>query len=475
MAGVDPETARTRLFELLLALFEALAEQRPLVLVVEDVHWADRATADLLSFLVRNIRDAAVLLVVTFRSDELGRDQLLRPLLAGLGRMDGVTRLDLGRLSRGQVAAQLAGILGRPPGPALAGAVYQRGGGIPLFTEALVNSDGTISPGLPWSLRDLLLAAVKGLPEQAQQVLRVAAVGGDRVRHALLTAASGLDDAALTAAMRPAVAGHVIVSDADGYAFRHQLIREAVLEDLLPGERAQAHRSFAGALERAPSPGPGDGAAVQLALHWRGANEDEHALTAAWRAAASAGTVFAYAQRLRMLEQVLELWDRAADAAGHTGSDHVGVLELAADAARWAGEPERGLALVEEALAELGEAGDAERLASLLVRRAGLRQDLLLPGQLDDLRAALRLASAPTQVRAHILARLCWALMREDRNEEAGRSGEELRALAERLGDEERLAEAQMVMAVLGAKNGDDTVAALLAARDAAARAGRAA
>jgi DNA-binding CsgD family transcriptional regulator/tetratricopeptide (TPR) repeat protein len=173
-----------------------------------------------------------------------------------------------------------------------------------------------------------------------------------------------------------------------------------------------------------------------------------------------------------MLEQVLELWDRAADAAGHTGSDHVGVLELAADAARWAGEPERGLALVEEALAELGEAGDAERLASLLVRRAGLRQDLLLPGQLDDLRAALRLASAPTQVRAHILARLCWALMREDGNEESGRSGEELRALAERLGDEERLAEAQMVMAVLGAKNGEDTVAALLAARDAAARAG---
>jgi len=252
-AGVDPETARARLFELLLSLIEALAEQQPVVLVVEDLHWADRGTGDLLSFLVRNLRDVPVLLVVTFRSGELYRNDLLRPLLAGLSRMDGVSRLDLGRLSRDQVAAQLAGILGRPPGPALADAVYQRGGGIPLFTEALVNSDGTVSSGLPWSLRDLLLAAVKDLPEETQQVLRIAAVGGERVRHTLLTAVTGRDDATLTAAVRPAVTGNVIVGDADGYAFRHQLIREAVLEDLLPGERAQAHAGFAKALEAAPS------------------------------------------------------------------------------------------------------------------------------------------------------------------------------------------------------------------------------
>ena len=471
-AGVDPETARARLFELLLSLIEALAEQQPVVLVVEDLHWADRGTGDLLSFLVRNLRDVPVLLVVTFRSGELYRNDLLRPLLAGLSRMDGVSRLDLGRLSRDQVAAQLAGILGRPPGPALADAVYQRGSGIPLFTEALVNSDGTVSPGLPWSLRDLLLAAVKDLPEETQQVLRIAAVGGDRVRHTLLTAVTGLDDATLTAAVRPAVTGNVIVGDADGYAFRHQLIREAVLEDLLPGERAQAHAGFAKALEAAPALSDDGAAGVQLALHWRGANEDERALTAAWRAAADAGTAFAYAQRLQMLEQVLELWERVPDAAGQTGTDHVGVLELAAGAARWAGEPERGLALVEAALTELGAGGDAERIALLLLWRAGLRQDLLLPGQLDDLQEALRLASDPTPVRGLILARLCWALMREDRNEESGRFAGELDALARRLGDEERLAEAQMALAVLGAKRGEDTVAALLSARDVVARTG---
>lgn len=154
------------------------------------------------------------------------------------------------------------------------------------------------------------------------------------------------------------------------------------------------------------------------------------------------------------------------------GLDHVGVLELAADAARWAGEPERGLALAEAAIAELGAADDAERMASMLRHRAGLRQDLLLPGQLDDLHAALRLASAPSLVRAQILARLCWALKREDRYAESEGMALDLRGLAEQLGDEEHRIEADMALASLGALRGEDTMAALRGAQEAAERAG---
>ncbi|HEY2268011.1 MAG TPA: AAA family ATPase [Streptosporangiaceae bacterium] len=475
-AGADPGTSRARLFEVLLTLLETLAEQQPVVLVVEDVHWADRPTCDLLSFLVRNIRQARVLLVVTFRSDELNRSDLLRPLLAGLARADGVARLELARLSRAQAAAQLAGILGRAPGAALISEVYQRGGGVPLLTEALVNADGTVSAGLPTSLRDLLLAAVAVLPERTQQVLRIAAAGGARLSHSLLTAVTGLDNTSLTAALRPAVDARVLVSDADGYAFRHQLIREAVLEELLPGERAQAHRSFAVALEArleaGARAGPESTLVVLAALHWRGAADDERALAAAWRAAVAAGTALAYAQRLRMLEQVLDLWDRVPGPARPAGLDHVGVLELAADAARWAGEPERGLTLAETAIAELGTAGDTERMALLLRRRAGLRQELLRPGQLDDLQAALRLAAAPNLVRAQVLARLCWALKREDRLAESERMALDLGALAAQLGDEEHRIEASMVLASLGALRGEDTMAALLGAQQAARRAG---
>ena len=473
-SGGDPATARARLFELLLALLEGLAERQPVLLVIEDVHWADPATCDLLSFLVRNLRQAAVLLVVTFRSDDLHRTHPLRPLLAGLERMDGVTRLELGRLSRGQVGAQLEGILGRPAPPSVLDAVWGRGAGNPLFTEALVNRDGTVSAALPWTLRELLAGAVKDLPEAAQQLLRTAAVGGSRAGHGLLAAVTGWDDAALTAAVRPAVAANVLVSDGDGYAFRHQLIREAVLEDLLPGERAQAHRRFALALASSA----GAEAAVAVARHWRGAGEASLALEAAWRAAGETGAAFAYAQRLQMLEQVLELWDQVPDADGRTGTDHVGVLMLAADAARWAGQAQRGLALVEAGLAALDgsgdRSGDGERVASALLRRAGLRRELLLPGQLDELREALRLAAAPSRVRAQVMAQVCWALRREDRHQEAARLAGELRALADELGDEECQAEAEMLLAAVGALRGEDTFAALYRARDQAARIGSA-
>jgi hypothetical protein len=295
-----------------------------------------------------------VLVVVTFRSDSLHRDDPLRRLLAGLERVGGVTRLELARLSRDQVAAQIEGVLGRPPAPSIVNAVYERVGGNPLFTEALLNPDGTVRPDLPWTLRDLLLATVKDLPGQTQQLLRTAAVGGHRVGHALLAAVAGSDDDALTAGLRPAVAANVLVSDTDGYAFRHELIREAVLGDLLPGERAQAHRRFAEALESAPSLSPDGAAAVQMAQHWLGARDVERALTAAWRAAAGAGASFTYAEQLLMGEQVLALWDQVPDPARQTGTDHLSVLMVAADAARWAGEPERGLALVEAALAEAG-------------------------------------------------------------------------------------------------------------------------
>ena len=470
-SGGDPAMTRARLFEALLSLCEALGEERPLVLVIEDAHWADRSTCDLLTFLVRNVRQAPVLLIVTFRSEDNERAPL-RSLIAGLGRMEGVQRIELEPLSRGDVAAQLAGILRGPPRPALINAVYQRGGGNPLFTEALVNRDGSLAAGLPWSLRDLILARVKELPAETQQALRMTAVGGNHVTHALLAAAANLDDATLTSALRPAVAAHILISGVDGYGFRHQLFREAVLADLLPGDRAVAHRGFATALAATPPDQRDAIAGVQLALHWRGANENKCALSAAWQAAADAGAAFGYAQRLQMLDQVRELWPSVPDAASSTGTDYVGILELAADTARWAGEPERGLALVADALAKLDETDDPERRAVALFRRADLRRELLEPGQLVDLREALRLASEPTPVRARILAYYCWALRREDRNAEAERYITELSALASQLGDEERQVEASMLLAAVAAHKGEDTVAALLRARDAAAKLG---
>jgi ATP/maltotriose-dependent transcriptional regulator MalT len=452
----DQETARGRLFGSLLLLLEQLARERPLVLIIEDVHWADRSTADVLAFLVRALRQGPVLFVVTFRSEELGSIPALRRLVADLGRVDGAVRVELPRLSREHVAALLEGMLGRPPEPAVTRAVYQRGGGNPLFTEALLEPGGTVSLGLPSSLRELLSSRVKELPGPAQQVLRAAAVGGTRAGHGLLAAVTGQGDAGLDVALRPAIDAGVLVADADGgYAFRHELFREALLEDLLPGERARAHRAFAEALQSDPSLGPGHLPPLRLAVHWRGAGEHERALHAAWAAAAAAGSAFAYEEQLQMLELVMQLWDQVPGAAAQVGTDRSGVVVAAAVAARLAGEPSRGLVLIEAAIAGLDQARDAERAASLLRLRAALRAALLLPGQLDDLQAALRLATRPTRVRAEVLAQLINHLWVHDRNEEARPLAEELQTLAARLGDEEYRIEAQIRLAELGGQGGD--------------------
>jgi ATP/maltotriose-dependent transcriptional regulator MalT len=470
-SGGDPEMARGRLFGLVLVLLEQLAAKQPVVLVIEDLHWADRSTGELLAFLVRNLRQAAVLLVATFRSDELGQAGPVRRLLAELGRLDRVTRLELERLSRGQVAAQLEAILGRPPDLAVASAVYERGGGNPLFTEVLLNPDGMLTPGLPGPARDLLLSAVAELPADCQRVLRAAAVGSTRVGHGLLAAVTGRDGEVLDAALRPAVTAAVLVTGEADYAFRHELFREAVLWDLLPGERAGIHRAFAEALQADPSLSLDYLPSVAEALHWRGAGEHQRALPAAWAAAGAACSVFAYAEQLQMLELVLDLWEGTPDAAAHVATDRVGVIEIAAEAARLAGGPERGLPLVETALSGLDEACGPELAASLLQLRAALRQQLLLLGQVDDLETALRLAQRPTRVRARILGQLVRALMMRDLYEQARPLATELQELALRLEDQGYQIEAQICLAQLD-RHDRDIMADLQAAAGAARRIG---
>jgi hypothetical protein len=178
--------------------------------------------------------------------------------------------------------------------------------------------------------------------------------------HDLLAAGTGLGNDALLSALRSALAAGVLVTDPEGdYAFRHDLFREALLADLLPAERARAHRAFAEALEADSDLRSGQWSSLQLAVHWQGAGEDERALRAAWTAAAAAGQALAYAEQLQVLELVLQLWERAPDAVAGTAMDRADVEEMAAAAARLAGEPERGLALVDAAIGGVDRARDA--------------------------------------------------------------------------------------------------------------------
>src|SRR5215212_9317315 len=194
-------SGQAQLFEALLALLERLAHRSPTVLVIEDLHWADRSTLDLLAFLVRNLQ-AGLLLVLTYRTDELHRRHPLRPFLAELDRSGRADRLEVGPFDRVEVADLLAGILGRRPDDDLVEQVYRRSEGNAFFAEELLaatrQGDGD-GPSLPPSLENVLLSRVQGLPEDAQATLRIVAAAGGRVEHELLAEVSALAEADLVA------------------------------------------------------------------------------------------------------------------------------------------------------------------------------------------------------------------------------------------------------------------------------------
>jgi DNA-binding CsgD family transcriptional regulator/tetratricopeptide (TPR) repeat protein len=396
----QPTSDRTRLFEAFLTLFERLASERPLILVIEDAHWADRSSRDLLTFLIRYQRSLSnVLIIVTFRSDELHRTHPMRPLLAELARIDWVERVDLDRLTREQADELAAAILGQPADPRRTEVVYARAEGNPLFTEELLACQNAV---IPDSLRDLLLAMAARLPEDSQELLRVASAAPGEFGHPLLAQVTGLTEDALISAIRPAVAANILLTRPGGYVFRHALIREAVHEDLLPGEHSRLHARFAEAIDANASLSVNGRADIEKAHHWNAAHDTTRALVSAWQAAAQAGRAVALAERLALLTRVLELWDQVPDAAELIDADHVRVLDEAAETATAAGEDQRAISLVNAALSELDQQADPVRAAMLVHRRQHAQFQL---GILTDVDEALRMlpSDAPSAARTKIL------------------------------------------------------------------------
>ncbi|MFI9817056.1 ATP-binding protein [Saccharothrix variisporea] len=424
------DEARPRLFEGVLALLSRLSEDRPVVLVVEDAHWADRSSRDLLDFLVRNQRAVPrSLIVVTHRTDETSRP--LRAVLAELGRVPWVRAVEVGRLTARDVRAQLREILGAEPDPEFARTVFRRSAGNPLFVEALL--DGSAGR----SLAELLLGRVDRLGPDAVAIVRAAAVGGARVSHAVLS------EVVDTSAIRSTVDGGVLVADGDGYAFRHALIRDAVCADLLPGEKADLHARYARAL-------PAD-AAAELTHHRHAAGDLTGAAEAAWRAADTARRALAYAEQLAMLERVLTLWDHA----GHLDVDRNTVLENAGEAAWRAGEDTRGLELTTELLAALDVDAERIRYAAVLEQRARMLARLGRPEALEDHRRAVDIVPDGHAIRGYLLNSLAGRLMEVPAPDEARTVAEQALAASHHAGDDPSEAAALITLAVLDAREGD--------------------
>ena len=372
--GTDPSgMARQQMFGAVLGALAEFAAASPVLLVLEDLHWADATTRHLVTFLARMLRRERVAIVGTYRTDDLHRRHPLGEVVAELGRLPSVALVELGPLPAAALAEHLSSL---PNGPsrlstALLSALVDRAEGNAYYAEELLAASSGSSGVLPSGLAALLLARVARVSDAAQQVLRAAAVAGRRANDQLVLAASGLDDAGYEEAVREAVARQLLVPDGpDGYRFRHALLREAVYGDLLPGERTRLHGRFTALLADVP------GAAAELAYHSLTGHDVTGALAASVRAGEEAERIGAPAEAHRHYDQALELWDRVADAARLAGTNRGELGLKSALAAAASGDVPRAIQLLRHVRAA-ALAGDAtaefrartgERLAYYLLQ-----------------------------------------------------------------------------------------------------------
>jgi ATP/maltotriose-dependent transcriptional regulator MalT len=365
-APSEPDrNGQARLFELILGVLERLARARPLVVEIEDVHWADRSTRELLGFLVRALRDDPVLLVLALRTDEQGAAVGNLGLIAEMEREEHVHRLDLPRFGRDEVEAQLAELVEGVPDASAVDRLLARSDGNPFYVEELVLARGDFDGDLPPVLRDVLAARIASLSEPARGVLRAAAAAGRRIDDELLAEVLDLPVRTLADALREAVASGILVRgefrDGPGVGFRHALLQEVVSGELFAGERAFLHAAFAAALEALAAGGvaPGDPATApaEIARHWDAARRPDRALAPTVRAAGAAERVYAFGEAHRLWTRAEVLATAAPEALAALSLTRVDLLEHAADCAVLAGAYREAVRLGEAAI----RAVDAER------------------------------------------------------------------------------------------------------------------
>lgn len=412
--------AQARLFERVLGLLTALSARQPTVLVVEDVHWIDRATRDLLMFLERNLTSERLAIVLTLRDADLPRGHPILAWLADIERSPSTVVVELGRLDRAAVDRQLRMIAGAELVPGLAERIWRRSNGIPLFVEELF-SVRTDDPEAPRAAVEVLLTRVARLDPAARAVVDAAAIAARPIDERLLAEVLEVPEAEIDGPLRAAISNGVLEPEpaTERYRFRHELLREVVERELLPGARRRLHERFARRLEVRSDLADTSpvGAASELAVHFAAAGLATEAYARSIDAAGAAEAVHAYADAERNLERALDLETRFP-ALAPDGQDRIGIRSRAADDADLAGDPARALELTREALA-LVDPSTEPVTAGLLHSRIGYLQWSLGdgPSALASHEAAVRLVppDPPTPERARVLGALGGALMGEGR------------------------------------------------------------
>ncbi|WP_329460659.1 helix-turn-helix transcriptional regulator [Streptomyces sp. NBC_01497] len=478
--NLEPAGGAARLFALAVQLLERLAVERTVVIILEDLHWADASTRAMLTHIFRTLRGSRVLVIATYRADDLHPRHPLRPFLAQFDRLRTVIRISLPRFTRGEVARQITGILSAEPKPTAVDRIFERSDGNAFFVEELVRALSSGSQAyLSESLRGLLLARLQSLPEEAQQIARVVAEGGSDVEYPLLRTVTKVSEDDLIEALRNAVDAQILLPtpDGEGYRFRHSLVREAVSDELLPGERSRLNRRFAEALEADPSLArPGERTA-RLAAYWYAAHNHEKALVMSLRAAVEARCRYAYAEQSRLLERAMELWDvvpptvlttlrppdrtetfRSGDGDGSAPAvlDHLDLLAEAAIAARLGGNRERALVIAKQGTSNADAQGDELRTAWFWIQRSYLVQELELNDGRWELDHAYELVrrQPPSAFHAEVLVALAGWGARHEPGPDSLASAERAVAYAHQVGAEYTELHARLIRGWLTADAG---------------------
>ncbi|WP_168207412.1 helix-turn-helix transcriptional regulator [Microlunatus elymi] len=465
--------ARTELFDAVARTFDGLAGERGLVIMIEDLHWSDPSSRDLLTYLLARRFSHPVSLLVSYRSDELVRSHPLRAALANWSRLEQVDRIDLPPLSDDDVARLVSGLRPDLHGSDIR-AVITRAEGNAFFAEELAAA-ADVRGMLPADLAGLLLLRLDVLSEEARQVVRVASVAGHRVSHELLSAVVDLPATELDLAIRGAVEGQVLVGRRDGYAFRHALLAEAVYDDLLPGERVRLHARYVQAL-RAPGRAP---MAAELARHARASHDIDTAIRASIEAGDEALRVGGPDDALGHYRHALQFAEQhpIPDRDDQTAA----LVELtikAAEAAETAGHQEQAIKLLRDRLErgspnppdinppgtnQTGSKPGGARLTGL--NRARLLQALAAALQytdydLDDrtlLSEALDLIGPDDDpiLYARLWATRALSFAGRTRYEEAMESAQRAAELGRRLGLQRMVAEQTILLAKIKQRLGD--------------------
>jgi DNA-binding NarL/FixJ family response regulator/tetratricopeptide (TPR) repeat protein len=466
----EERVGRGALFESVLGALAFVAAEQPALLVIEDVHWADQATRDLLGFLFTRLSTERVAVVVSYRSDDLHRRHPLRPTLAQWARLPLVTRVHLDPLPADDIRELARAVgTGRLAEDELA-SIASRAEGNAFFAEELVAAaeQHYSTRELPWALADLMLVRLDPLSDRAREVVRVAAVAGRRVTHDLLEAVVDMPVGDLHAALREAVDAHLLepTFSGRGYTFRHALLAEAVYDDLLPGERVRLHAAYAGVLAKSADGGSVDalGSAAELARHARASHDLLTAFDASRRAGNDAMAVAAPQEAMQHYEMALEL----APSVPQGADDWAGLVICAVEAAIAAGHLSRGLKLARSHVAALADdAPDAVRARLLyafaLAEVAGETTDDALAATAEALRRTP--AEPPTAFRAQLAALHALVTFILGRELEAERWARQAIAVAEQVGRRDAATDAQATLAMLERRLGDPEEAARLLER----------